>query len=617
MQINNSAEPPMTRTSYLFLIATLLQFFLITPNLSAQEETYELKENLVYLASDTLEGRYPISEGNFLAAEFIAQKFQDYGLKPYKDSYLQNFLFPGDMVASDDSNVEFNVYIPRPGVPKKYIKPVNKKWEINTDWFPMRFSASGEVSGEMVFVGYGISSQKLGYDDYAGMDVKDKIVIILADSSEKFPRDDFFGQFSELKYKAENAKKHGAKGLIFVKSQSDSANTEYPFYPEIGYLDAGIVAIQANRTSIAYFFPKKQPLSQVELEIFNSRKPFSFLIENAEVTIKLTLDRKEIEIPNVIAKVEGTENPDKYVVVGAHFDHLGREKEETFYWQPLWQERLFPIHNGADDNASGVAAMLELAKKLQARPIDKTVIFVAFNANEQSIAGSKAFLENSGIDPKDISFMINLDMVGRMSGIDLNVLGADTSPELKSLINKTAHDDSTNINFVEGGYDLSDEHSFFANKIPAVRFATQHHLDYHTPTDDASKINYKGLEKVVSFCETMLRLSNGLNVTYTSSDLSHPVSSYDRIGHQAWMGILPVFVLHTEGFRIAGVADKSPAKKAGFNRNDVITMVDSVRVYSFADYSEALSKYKAGDTVTFTYIRNGKENQKKVTLGAR
>jgi Peptidase family M28/PDZ domain/PA domain len=598
-------------TSFLVLIAFLSTSF-------AQDNPIDdIQANLEYIAADTLEGRYPISEGNFVAAEYIAQKFEEYGIGQYNDSYFQNFLFPGAMVTSDDSKVEFKVYIPRPGVPKKYIKPVTKKWEMDKDWFPMRFSGSGNVSGELVFVGHGISSANLGYDDYAGIDVKDKIVIILADSSEKFPRDDFFGQFSELKYKAENAKEHGAKALIFVKSQSDSANNHYPFYPEIGYLDAGIVAIQANRTSLAHFFPKKKQLSQIELNIFKTRKPNSFIIENAEIVINLTLERKEIEIPNVVAMVKGSSNPDNYVIIGAHLDHVGREKNETFYWQPLWEKRKYPIHNGADDNASGVAAMMELARRIHANPIDKTVLFVAFNANEQNLAGSKAFLELSGIDKSKIDFVINLDMVGHMSGNKLNALGAETSDELKSLLNKAALDDSTAINFPAGGYDLSDEHTFFVNKIPAVRLATEHHLDYHTPYDDASKISIKGIRKVVGYCETMLRLSEGLDMKYSTANLSHPVSSFDRIGHQAWLGILPVFVLHTEGFRIAGVADKSPARKAGFHRNDVITHINGKRIYSFADYSEELRKLKAGDAVSITYKRKGKENEKKVTLGER
>jgi aminopeptidase YwaD len=601
-----------------FLILLLSFLFISNSYLDAQEDFIDdIHANVTYIASDTLEGRYPISEGNYMAAEFIAQKFEEYGVKPFKDDYFQNFLFPGDMVISEGSKVDFKVYIPRPGVPKKYIKPVTRNWELGKDWFPMRFTGSGEITGEMVFVGFGISSPNLGYDDYAGVDVKDKIVVMLSDSSVKFPRDDFFGQFSELTYKVENAKKHGAKGLIFVKQSSDSANVPYPFYPEMANLELGIPAIQANRTSIAFFFPQKKALSTMEIEIFNTRTPNSFPLENAEINLNVALERKEIEIPNVIGIVEGTSKTNEYIVVGAHLDHVGREKNETFYWQPLWEKRKNPVHNGADDNASGVAALLELAKRIKENPIDRSVVFVAFNAKEQMLTGSKEFIENSGIDKSKIAFMLNLDMVGRMKGNELNALGSETSSELKAILDKTSIDDSTAIIYPDGGFDVSDEHSFFMNKIPAVRLATDHHLDFHTPFDDSEKLSIKGIRKVVGFCEVLLKNSEGKEFKYTSAAATHPTNKHERIGHTAWLGILPVHIDYTEGIRVAGMSNFCPAKKAGFLRNDVITHINGKRIYTFADYSEELRKYKAGDSIKITYKRKGKESEKTVTLGTR
>jgi len=268
---------------------------------------------------------------------------------------------------------------------------IPKNWNVNIVFQPLAISENGTVTGEVAFVRYGITSKDIAYDDYEGIDVKGKIVIVLSDSAEGQPKDERFIPYSKLSYKAMNAREHGAIGVIFVKVQSDSANTFYPLKVSSMAKKSGIVTIQASRTEIAKFFPSSANLYPVELEMQRTKKPKSFIIPNTTVSITVDLETEKIDVPNIVGLIQGTDPvlSNEYIVIGAHFDHLGWGTENSLYRGKVPQ-----IHNGADDNASGTSAILYLAEKLAKAPLRRSVIVIAFNGEEEGLLGSSYYVKN-------------------------------------------------------------------------------------------------------------------------------------------------------------------------------------------------------------------------------
>ena len=252
-----------------------------------------LKEHVIYLASDKLQGRLLGTEGNLLAEDYIVKNFELYGLQPVNASFKQTFDYVAGINPKPVCNTTFHVVIPKPGIPKELLRKRNKKWVIEKHWRPMRFSANGTITdAELVFVGYGVTATEISYDDYAGVDVKGKVVIVLADSAEGKPLDDFWKPYSELTYKAENAEKHGAAGIIYVKTLSDSSNTYYTGEVKVTDRKINIPAIQAKRSDIARMFSKKQPLLKLENNLNATKKPQSMVLPNKSISMVTDIETK-------------------------------------------------------------------------------------------------------------------------------------------------------------------------------------------------------------------------------------------------------------------------------------------------------------------------------------
>ncbi|MCX7879057.1 MAG: M28 family peptidase [Ignavibacteria bacterium] len=586
--------------------------------LATTDEALKIANYIRFLASDELEGRYPGTPGNYKAAEFIEQKFGSFGLIPLKNgSYRQNFSFPVRFKLKDENYVIWEKLIERPGIPREMWKSIPKKWNVGEEFQPMPLSENGTITAEVVFAGYGITAKDIGYDDYEGIDVTGKIVIVLTDSAEGQPKDERFLPYSKLSYKAMNAREHGAIGIIFVKVQSDSANVFYPLRISSLTKSSGILAIQAKRTEIAKFFPKYANLYPVEMEMQKTKKPKSFLIPDTKITISVSLEKETVEIPNIVGMVNGTDQvlKNEYIVVGAHFDHLGWGSENSLY-----RGRVPQIHNGADDNASGVSALLSLAEKVSRNPLKRSVIFIAFNAEEEGLRGSSYYVKNSLKPIESTVLMINFDMVGRMQGNKLNVFGTGSSTTFDKVIDSLALLDTLLLSKGSEGYGPSDHASFYAAKVPVLFLFTGAHSDYHLPTDDAEKINCDGIEKVVNFAYKILeRYGN----SYEKPDyIVVPVEKKnDRNGApgyaKVWFGIIPNFEDNPLGLRITGVSPGSPAEKAGLKGDDIITKFGGKNVKNLQDLTYLLREFKPNDVVEVIVIRDGKEISFKVKLVSR
>lgn len=575
-----------------------------------------IKSNLLYLTSEELQGRYTGETGNYKAANFIEEKFKTLGLKSFEGKYLQEFDFNAGVKLNPNCNVQFNTLIEKAGLPKEMWTKVNKKWNINDDWMPIKYSDNGTATGELVFVGYGVTAKEIAYDDYAGIDAKGKIVIVLSDSADNHAKDKRFENYSELKYKMMNAREHGAVGVIFVKMLSDSANTYYSLKGEANFGNSGIVAIQANRTKIATFFPRNNALYTVELGMIKNKTAHSFPLPNVSATISVELGSEIKPVPNVVGYVKGSDEKlsEEYIVVGAHFDHLGMGSDKSKF-----KGKLPKLHPGADDNASGVSALIELAGRIARNPMKRSVIFVSFNGEELGLLGSQNFLKMCPVPKGNIVAMLNMDMVGRLKDNKINVFGVGTSDAFASIVDAAALKDSVNLIKVAEGYSPSDHSNFYYEKIPVLFLFTGVHLDYHTPMDDAEHINFVGIEKVSNVMEFLIRSISDMParpdykaVEGDTRGADNP--TYDKAPASAWFGVVPNFEPNPEGFAIQGTSPGSPAEKSGFKSGDIIKTINNAPIKNIKDLSVAIKAQKPGDVIKVVFLRDGKEKTADVTL---
>lgn len=613
-----------------FTTACSLFVILFAP-LRAQEELLPLpdmiKKHISYLASDELEGRYPGTDGNKKAADYIAAQFQSIGLEPLNGSYRQALTIATKYKPGSSSQMSFDVIVLKPGVPREMLKPITKKWEIGTDWMPMSLSDNGQAKGEMMFVGYGITAKDLKYDDYEGIDVKGKIVICLTESPDGEKDDGPFSSFSKMRYKATNAREHGALGVIFIKINSDSANVFEPLTYEPGGANSGILVIQANRTSIAKFFPRNVALFPIEQEINKTRKPKSFPIPDVTVNMSIDLVKDPSPADNVVGMIKGSDPvlSNEYIIIGAHFDHLGWGGPTSYHKErvTVYGGKIKEIHNGADDNASGVAGLIELARNLKTSPPKRSVIFIAFNGEEFGLVGSEYYVNNP-LAPLDKSiFMLNFDMIGRLRNNTISLFGTGSSPVLNGIADSLSAADSIQIVKSQFGFGPSDHSSFYRKQIPVTMIITGVHEDYHKPTDDVGKINFKGEAHVLRFAESLVRSVADLQQKpgftkaedLTDHTTAEPAKTYASSG--AWFGIVPNFEDNPKGCKINGASPGSPAQKAGLIENDVITKFGDVTVKNLQDISFALKKYKPGDKVIVSIIRGDKTQDIEVVLSSK
>jgi len=583
------------------------------------EKAERLRGYVQYLASDELEGRLAGTEGNKKATEFILEQFKKIGLLSVGNVYTQEFSVRSGVNLSPKNSVVFTKLIEKPGLPQEMWTKANKTWTVSNEWKPISFSDNGTVSGELAFVGWGISAKDINYDDYEGVDVTNKIVIILSDSLDGKPIDSRYENYATLRYKISNARDHGAVGVIFVKRLSDSANIFYPLKIERTIKNGGMVSIQSTRTEIAKFFPKDRNLYPVELEMRKSKTPNSFIIPNTKVSITVDLEYKMSPALNVLGMVKGTDpsKQNEYIIIGAHFDHLGWGTDNSMYHgtKPM-------IHYGADDNASGTSALIELASVINAKPLKRSVIFIAFNGEELGTLGSSYYVKNPIVPLEQTIAMINIDMAGRMKDNKLFIFGTGTSSGFSQMVDSLGVLDTLTIIKNSEGYGASDHSPFYGAGLPVLFMFTGAHTDYHTPTDKWDKLNYEGLVKVTGFVDLTLRAIDSKNTKpdyiktgnnpneNEGKELTDKPKGYGNV----WFGVVPNFEENKQGLLISGCSGGSPAEKAGLKNGDIITKIGDRTVKNLYDLSSILKEHQPGDVVKVLYIRNGKDMSTDVKL---
>lgn len=579
----------------LFLIAALCVSVLHAQASRSPEVTAaELFQHVKYLASDKLEGRKAGSEGARLAARYIADEFKSYGLKPLGDngSYFQSF----DFVAG----VELG--------PNNQLKAAGTLWKLDADFRPLGFSAKGSFMGDVVFVGYGIANPEKNYDDYAGVDVKDKAVIVLRYSPDGDNPHGDFAQQSSLRYKASKAKEMGAKAILIVSGPLDADTDELiKLRYDHDFGNAGILAVNISQSAAEKILKgTKMTLKELQQKINSAKVPSSVALE--DVTLSLSVDLNEIhqKAENVLGLLDGNDPTEKQevVVMGAHYDHLGYGGEGSGSLKP----DTVAIHNGADDNASGTAGLLELAQAFAARTNDlkRSLLFISFSGEELGLLGSAYYVKNPVIPLERTVAMINMDMIGRLRDRKLIVYGVGTSSGFEKLAQKYNADSTFVLKLNNDGYGPSDHSSFYGKKIPVFHFFTDLHTDYHRPSDEYDKINSEGMEKVVRYVEKI-----ALDLDQESSRPQYvqteaPRQSGETRGFRTYVGTIPDYSEQTDGMRLTGVREGSPAAKAGLQAGDIMVKFGKVDVKNVYDYTYALGEYKPGDEVEVVVKRGDK-----------
>ncbi len=582
-----------------------------------------LRAAMEFLASDELEGRGVGTAGLDRAADFIASRFYAAGLVPAPgiEDYFQSFtMTTGATIDSD----------------KTFLKSGDAPaLLLGKDYTPTSFAAEKSfANAPAVFVGYGISSPTRNhYDDYAGIDVKGKVAIAMRfephdpAGKSRFSKDSWSIDATLIE-KARAAADHGAAALLLVNPPTyhGDADDLLPFARQFLGQTSSIPVFQVQRPIIEAALKRaSQPdLKTLQAQIDDAMKPASRALGgDVNFSGSVALNRKTSNVKNVVAMLPGKgAHADEYVVVGAHYDHLGRGGPGAF--GPRGE-----IYNGADDNASGTAAVLELADRLAedgSQP--RTIVFVAFTGEESGLVGSNHFVAEPPVPLRKIVAMLNLDMVGRMNADTLYVGGAGTAGNFEEILKAADAQLPVKIKEIgKGGIAPSDHMSFALRKIPVLFFFSGLHQDYHRPTDDVEKINFPGMVEVIDLGErVILALARMTQQEYVDAADASSLGSMMGVGtggdggvRRASLGVIPDYGSDTTtgGVRITGTMPKSPAAVAGLQGGDVIVQFGDRKIENLYDLSTALAGAKPGDKVHVAVMRDGKRIETDATLAER
>jgi hypothetical protein len=554
--------------------------------------TGELSRITGELASDRFYGRGTGTGGDSLAALYIRKEFAKAGLVPLYGNGLQP--------------LKVNVSV---GCgPNNHLVTGGREYVTGTDFIPLALSANAALKAPVIFCGYGLmpSGDTLSRDDLTGLDLNGRWALILRGYPESDPAARGYATLSSDRLKVLNAREKGAAGVLLVSGEKwDVAdNLDKPSRSESG---AGIPVIQVKR-SVADSILKSSAVtvSMLEEKAAGAENHAGFA-SRAEVSAEAELVRKEATTSNVVMKIDGRSDRGEYVIIGAHYDHLGMGGPGSSSRTP----DTVAVHYGADDNASGVALMIELAEKLASmkkRPA-RSILFVAFTGEEMGLLGSKYFTENMGIDPASVNLMINLDMVGRMKeGNGLQVGGVGTATGLRDSVMAALTDTSAlRLTFTAEGYGPSDHSSFYGKNIPVLSFTTGAHLDYHTPFDTPDKLNYEGMVTIGDLLYRIITSSadRTVRLAFTEAGPKTPASPMGR-RRGITLGIMPDFAGNVQnGLRADFVTPGKPAALGGMLKGDIIVAIDEKPVGNIEDYMYRLNQLKPGQTVTVEVVRNG------------
>jgi aminopeptidase YwaD len=585
----------LSRKKFQLIILITVLLVQLTWKTPAQEITqFELKQHIKYLASDELAGRYPGTEGDKKAAEYIRNHFRSFGLKMEGTDGFQSF--------------EVTIKI-KAGLNNKF-QAGKISGTAMIDFTPTGFSARSILNAPVVFAGYGLQAQNdtFKWDDFKGVDLKGKWCLILRGSPEIPKSTELFKSGTQDRDKAMLAKDLGAAGVLLVSGVDFDKNDELI---SLSYKEGALeIPVLHIKRPLADEILKGNNLNIASLEEkYKKESSHSSVLLNSTVNASADVEPLVAKTENVIGIIEGKDPQlkNEFVVIGAHFDHLGMGGFGSGSRVP----DTVAVHHGADDNASGVASVIELAKRFSfyKDSLKRTLVFICFSAEEEGILGSKYFTEHPLIDLTKIEAMVNLDMVGRLrENRSLQVHGTGTSLEATNILNNLNRDSAFVFTLSSEGYGPSDHSSFYAKNIPVFFITTGAHMDYHTPKDTYDAINYDGLKKVSDF---VYRIALDLDREPARLNFREAGPKNQETGRyrlKVTLGIMPDFTsTDNNGLRADFVTPGKPAFKAGMLKGDVIISINGKAINNIQDYMYRMSKISQGETINVDIMRKGKK----------
>jgi aminopeptidase YwaD len=575
------------------LLPLVLLLGIISCTSSRKVTVKELQDHVRYLASDSLKGRLTGSAGDSLAAFYIRKELASYGLKPLSGDGFQRFKVTSRLVAGPENDLSVG----------------EKRFIPEKDFMPFGFSGNAGLISEAIFAGYGfnINTDSLKWNDYQSIDVKDKWVMVLRADPEIEKSSSPFIPYSSDRDKALLAKDMGAAGVLLVSGEAFDPQDSFE---ALNLIDFSVeIPVLRIKRDVADFILKQgnRKISDLEKSLNATRKPESFATKTI-VSAKAEVVREMNTTRNVVMLLPGEDEAlkNEYIIIGAHFDHLGMGGKGSGSRVP----DTVAVHHGADDNASGVSLMLELAEKFaHTRGSHKrSIICVGFTGEEEGLLGSKYFVEHPGIDLTKVNAMVNLDMVGRLKdSTSLQISGIGTAEGLKGLITSESDTGSFKITLSEEGYGSSDHSSFYGKNIPVLFFWTGAHTDYHTPADTYDKLNYQGM---VSISSLIFNISETLASTPSRLQFREagPKVAAGRVMRRkmATLGIMPDFAGNVKnGLRADEVDPGKPAALGGMKKGDIIISINGKSVNNIYDYMSRMSQLKSGQTIAVEVMRDG------------
>ena len=597
------------RQVLVFLVA--LALWGATPSPAGNADAQRYLADVKALTAPDMEGRGAGTKGIDKAARLLEKRYRSLGLEPAGTrSYLQPFsVITGARLQSN------NHLVVDSGKSKTHLKP-------NQDFVPFSFSASGAAAAPMVFAGYGASADEFQYDDYAGIDVKDKIVVIL-----RYEPTGFAGKsgntgvtpHSHLITKAINARNHGAKAVILVNGKLGDGEEDLltRFGSVSGPENIGVLFVQVkNAVAESWFQTAGKSLSAVQNQINSSDKPASFTFpDNLRISLNVSIAATRATVNNVLAYLPG--KSDEYVIVGAHYDHLGRGNVDS-----LAPSQIGQIHPGADDNASGTAGVLELARLMAPMKgqLQRGILFSSFAGEELGLLGSAEWVKNPTRPIDKAVAMLNMDMIGRIRDDKIYIGGVGTGSTFRSGLEQAQKDSGFHIEYSAGGYAASDHTSFVSKHVPVLFFFSGLHSDYHKPSDTWDKINADAAARLLNLVSSVtLEIADAPQppAFITVAEDKPPAGTGGGRGYGPYFGSIPDFGQTENGVKFSDVRPGSPAEKAGLKAGDVLVQFGDKPINNLYDFTDALRRSKVGDVVEVKVLRDGKPVTASVKLEQR
>ena len=577
------------------------------PARAADADHVHLRRMVEFLASDELEGRMTGSPGAERAATYIADHLRDLGFAPVgAEGFFHEFEFTAGMA---------------PIAAKTSLAVAERTFQGETNFRPLSFSADGEASGEVVFAGYGLAvpgGPGEGYDSFVGIDLTDKIALVLRYVPEAVDakRRQVLNRYAGLRYKALLARERGAKAILVVTGPSSpGAGALVPMRFDNSMADSGIVAMSVDMAVAEHLFAaagKDLAAVQAGLDREAPHAEGGFPLGVA-ATVSVGVERVRKPDRNVVALLpptppgEGAAPPPKeYVLVGAHYDHIGRGAVGSL----AGKDEQGQIHNGADDNASGTALVLRLADMLTTLETRRRgILFALWSGEELGLVGSSRFAADPPVPLADIAAYVNFDMVGRLRDNRLIVQGVGSSSVWRGLLERRNVPAGFDLTLQDDPYLPTDSTTFYPKNVPVLNFFTGSHTDYNRPTDDADTLNYQGLARITRLAAALVADLANLDPRPNYVTVARGAAGQGgRDSLRAYLGTIPDYATEGAGVRLSGVRGGGPADVAGVRGGDVIVEFGGQTIANIYDYTYALDAVRIGEPVDVVVLRDGERH---------